>query len=372
MTPWIRGIMYSLFTNQYSGHTSVVKPPGFDLIKRTYQREIDKIIDYFNNRVFAVKGDHLLCRLLMIASVPVQYDIDQFMEIVYARSPFIAKHFRLTTDRECGLFHDGIFYGPGNQELIFSNEDYFNPYDAIANWKNLRPIKVLSHQISDLALMLPNGYANSTGQGFCSISINLPMLICMYRGFLMEQTAKITGDGESTSLLGVTHFVHMYVLPGMLESHIDIVLLNRLNNLFKNQEMSLPLRKHVFNVIDYGVRIDEILKDVIGRLTDKRATYFSYLQNIPSIYHESMLESLVMPDFPHTRQVWWALNLSRFEVMNFLINIGGEAGVHGNGTLINEMKKTCRYLARENMLKSLLPPQLYFDISVLIQDVIAL
>lgn len=364
--------MYNLFTGESEISFPVTKPPGFELIRRTYQREINTIVEYYNNRVFAVRGNHLLCRLLMTSSVPVDYDIPRFMEIVYARAPYVAKHFRFTSAIDYGVFHDGVFYGPDNKELIFYNEDYFNPFEAVQNWKSQRPIKVLSHQISDLGLVLPNGESGSTGKGFCAISINVPMLLCMYRGFLQQQAARFDGEGNTPGLLGVTHFVHMYVLPSMLYSHIDIVLLNRLNNLFRGMEMSRPVRKHAFPVVDYSDKIDNILEEVLERLRDANKSYFWYLQSIPSVFEEDMQVSLTMPDIARTRQAWWALNISRLEVIWFLLTVGGEDGIRSNGALINQLRRVCKYLSREKMLQALLPGSLRADVEKIIGEIMAI
>jgi hypothetical protein len=308
----------------------------------------------------------------MTASVPTEYDIERFMEVVMARSPYVAKHFRFTSDIEYGVFHEGTFYGPGNKEIIFSHEEYFNPFDAVQNWRTLQPIKVLSHQISDFGLLLPDGKNSSTGQGFAAVAINLPMLLCMYRGFLMDQSAGIDSGGNSQSLLGVTHFVHMYVLPSMLYSHIDYVIMNRMYNLYHGNEMSRPTRKHAFLVVDYGDRMDNVLKEILKRLEDYKGSYFAYLQNIPSIFEEDMQVSLVMPDMPRTRQAWWALNVTRFEIMAFLIQLGGDGGVNSNTMLIHQLQRACQYLGRENMLKAILPPSLGLEVEAFLDEVLAL
>lgn len=362
--------MYTLFTSRPEPQYPVTMSPAFEMIRRNFQKEINKIVDYYNNRVFAVQGNHLLVRLLMLSPVSPDATIDQFMATVYARAPYIAKHFRFTSEIEYGIFHDGPFYGPGNRELIFYNEDYFDPYEATANWKTQKPIKVLDHQISDLGLLLPNGKTNSTGMGFCAVSINLPLLICQYRAFLMDQDARRKSSDGVSMLLGTNHFVNMYVLPSMLESHVDVALMNRMSNLFYGNEMSKPVRKYVFHVIDQADKVDKVLLEVIRRLSDKRANYAAYLENIPSVYHKSMLESLKMPDLSRTKQVFWGLIVSRLAVMNFLLQLGGENGVASNGTFVNELKKICKYLTHESMLQALLPPSQYLDVSEFIDSVL--
>lgn len=361
--------MYNLFTPHYNVQSAVTKPAAFELIQRTYQREIEKITDYFNNRVFTVPGNHLLCRILDTLTIPLSYETEMFLETLYARAPFVANHFRLTSSRNYGMFHDGVFYGAGNNEILFYNEEYFNPFEALDNWKKLKPIKVLAHQISDLGLILPDGQLSSTASGFCALSINIPMLICMYRGFMLERSSMALMNKEMNQLKA-EHFVKMYVLPSMLSSHIDIVIMNRLNNLARDNPMSKQTRRYAFAVIDYSQKLDLILVEVMQRLKTSKNNYYSYLQNIPSIYHESMLESLIMPSFPQTRQVWWALTVSRAEIMSLLLLLGGQEGMKRNGTHMADLKKTCRYLLRENMLKSLLPADLYTQVTMFTSEVL--
>ena len=79
-----------------------------------------------------------------------------------------------------------------------------------------------------------------------------------------------------------------------------------------------------------------------------------------------------MPDIAHTRQAWWALNLTRFEIMSFLIQLGGESGVNSNSILINQLQRVCKYLDRENMLKALLPSTIALDVESFLNEAVKL
>lgn len=357
--------MYNLFTKKVDSNNSVIRPAGFDLVRRIYQRELATIKDYYNNRVFAVKSNHLLCRMLTTGYVPVEYTLDRFLEATYARSAYIGKYFNLTSELGYGRTFDGDFYGPGCDEIIIYNEEYFNPFDSAINWKDLQPVRVLEHPVSDFGLLLPNGAEHNTGKGLVAISINVPMLLFMYRGFLLSRNLL-----NSEQVLGAEHFVYMYVLPGMMETHTDIVLLNRLKNLFYAAPMTQSTKRHAFPITDYSSRIDHVNTDIIKHLEGTSRLYTQYLKCIPSIVNEDMQETLIMPDMAKTRQVWWSLMMSRLSTMKFLIDLGGERGCDANGIYIHKLQLDIRQIRRENVLDSVLPIDLAYDTEQIFDEIV--
>lgn len=361
--------MYNLFTQRFEGNNSQIKPPGFELVRRIYQREIDNIVSYYHDRVFAVKSNHLLCRVITTGMVPIGYDMERFMEAAYARSPYLSNHFNFTSEINYGNFEKGVFYGKGNDELLIYSEEYFDPIDGLENWKDLRPVKVLEHPISDFGLLLPNGLVHSTAKGLCVISINLVMLFVQYRGFVTEQMAK-RGTVDA-SLLDTAHFVHMYVLPGMLQSHMEIAILNRFKNLFYGAPMSTATKHHPFPVVDYSDRTDKVLKEILKHVKDSKMSYYSALKNIPTIYSEDMQDALLMPDVAQTVQVWWALILTRLSTMKFLIDLQGTNGVHNNRSFVNKLKIEVKRLEKQPAMNTRLPDDLKDGVFEMVDEIIA-
>lgn len=359
--------MYNLFTERSSEYAQTIKAPGFDLIKRIYQRELSNIVSYYNSRVFAVKSNHILCRLLNIAAVPFEYDLERYYEAASARSPYVAKHFNFTSSISFGKSFDGDFYGPGNEEYIIYDDEYFNIRETLLNWKQARPIKVLNHNVSDLGLMLPNGLTNSTGKGLCVISINIPMLLVMFRGFMTEQLRRVETD--QLGRLSNSHFVHMYLLPGMLESHLDIVLINRLKNLFYGAPMSESLKKHPFMVVNYSDKIDYSFEYLLKHLKNNKKLYSNSLATIPSIFYEDISESIVMPDVAPTLQVWWLLVLTRLDLMKFLIDLGGEASIAINRSIIHRLQYDLIKITRGNALAQHLSEDLLYEVNAVIDEI---
>lgn len=362
--------MYQLFTKVFESNNAVIRPPEFELIRRTYQAQLLNILQYYHSRVYAVRSNHLLCRLLTTASIPVHYTVEQYLEVAYTRSPYVAKHFNFTSEINYGKIQPSVFYGESNMEIIVYNEDYFDAHEVIKDWQNIEAVRVLEHPFSDLGLLLPTGIEHSTDHGLVTMSINIPLLLLQYRCFLLEQMHK--SGLNDTSLLGVSHFVHMYVLPNILHSHLQLCIVNRLVNLFYGAPMGEALKHHPFPIINYGDKIDKVLTTIVKRLEKTKMLYFSMLKNIPSVEYNDSQEALLMPDIAKTRQVWWALLVTRLRLMKFLLDVGDEQGLAMNRSFVNKLRNDLKRLLDENMLKSMLPKDMYFDIDIAIQQILKL
>ena len=184
--------------------------------------------------------------------------------------------------------------------------------------------------------MLPNGRASSTDTGLAFISINSPLLAVQLRSFFKDQFInRYMQDGSS---LGLPHFVHMYVLPNMMYQHTDVVIINRLMRLLYNEPMGKELLKHPFPILQYANKLDNVLIKVIDECYDSRMDYADLLASLPSIGSKDASISLRVPDMGNTRQVKWALILSRLRIMKFLIDLAGEDSINTNRSYITHLK----------------------------------
>lgn len=331
----------------------------FDYLHRTLKIELLNVDDYYKNRVYAVKNTHLLVRLLTHLSVPISYSADRYVNTALARTRYVATSFGITSDVNQGIIHDGVFYGPGSKEIIIHNEEYFNPFAVETDWKNICAVQVLTHPKSDLNLLLPNGKYTSTGSGLSAFSVNLALLALQYRGFCLDQSIKMD---EKHSLLGLTHFIHMYVLPNMVFGQLDLVLLNRLMNIYYKRPQGTGLIKHPFNILQYPGKIDNHLNNVLYTVSNKPMLYKDMLNNIPCVTSNSMIDALELPDVAPTRQVLWSLLVSRLDVIKFLIDAGGEEGLQRNSSYIAKLKIGLKRIRRENVISHALPPEMAMGI----------
>ena len=350
--------MLDLFTIRTPSNQSQLHFPEMNYISRTYQRELDNIQDYYHNRVYTVKSNHILANLLTDLNVPMQYGLEQYLSVAEAKATYVAKASQLTSEVDHGKIHHGCFYGGNVDEIIMVNTDPFDFVEAEKYWKNVVAVEVLLHPKSDLQMLLPNGKYTMVGEGLAVISINIPLLALQWRCFNQAQAIRYAaGDG----LLGVGHFIHMYVLPNMLGSHLDIAILNRMMNLFYGAPMGAALIRHAFPVVDYSRRVDNVLNDAIDMIQKKSLRYRWMLQNIPTAIYEDMQEVLLLPDWAPTRQIHWAVMLSRLNIMKFLVDLGGERSKQENRLELNTLQRELRYLKHDSVYESVLPKDLLYD-----------
>jgi hypothetical protein len=134
----------------------------------------------------------------------------------------------------------------------------------------------------------------------------------------------------------------------MLYRHMDGVIMNRLMNLFYGAPMGTAYRQHPFLLYDYRHKLDQSLGIYLKHIENKSLRYEDMLRNLPAVFFNSQLDALKLPDYAPTRQVQWSLLLARLPVIQFLIDVGGDAGRRRNGTVLNSLNRLITRLLRDD------------------------
>lgn len=303
-------------------------------------------------------------------NVPMSYDLDRYYEVATARALAVANGLSFTSTINPGAWYKGVFYH-GSKELIITHTGNDIPSELAKDWKNLQTVKVLESPVSNLKYMLPDGRRHNVEAGLAVISIDIPCLMVQYRQFLIEQNngAVIEGDNRTGENIGTRHFVGKYVLPNMLYSQTDLAIHRRLFNLLSGAPMGDSLQKHPFFISDYTELLDKGLLEILERVSVTKMRYRDVLEQIPKVFSGYPLR---MPDLAETRQVWWALFLTRLDAIRFLFDVGGEEGRHYNAVELNALKIDLKRLKSENVLKAKLPPDTYGDVQYELNRMFAL
>lgn len=360
--------MFQIFDPIHSLQLPSVQPTGFDLIKRTYTRELSNIVSHYNNRPYYLDNSHILVRLLNSFTISPYVPLSKFIEIANTRAPYIAKLLNLTSSITYGRIQPGTFYGNPNKEIIISLDKDLYPFSLPSDWKSIKAINVLEHPISDLGLMLPNGKLNSSIDGLCVTTIDIPLLMYQFRCFQLDRYNLMMSE----TVLSTNQFINMYVLPNMLYSHIELVLMNRLMNLFYGAPMSVATNRHSFQITKYDTQLDNVLWQVIKRLSKHKVSYSGYLQNIPSFIYKDITKSLYLPELVKTKQLWWSQVLTRLRIIKFLIDIGGHEGIIANRSNIGNLQVSLKRMQNENTLRMVLTKDMFFDINEIMNDILNL
>lgn len=360
--------MYYLFFKRSPIQYGTVKVNEIDYIRRLYERELTTVISYYHNSVYYLRNTQLLVRMLRHVDIPFHYDADRYIEIARARAPYVASQFKLTSDINYGRIFNGEFYGAGNDEIIIYNESYINPYKAERNYRNIKAVKVLLHPQANLKLLLPNGKINSTEVGLSVVSVDLALLAFQYRAFILDRMSYNNTDEG----LVENHFIYKYVLPNMLYKHLDIAIMNRTMNLFYGAPMDNALNRHPFVVGDYSAKLDKGLLGIIKLLKNRKVKYEFMLRMIPGISVIDMQEALQLPNVAMTRQINWAMMLSRLKIIKFLIDLGGKEAIRYNKMDIANLKIYLRRMMNEHVLSQVIRDDLLYDTSMTIDEILAL
>lgn len=348
--------MYNLYASPTRHWGGQIIPSRFKDVRHRIAEDVDKVVQYYRSGTFMVPNQHLLVRLIGAMNVPLHYDLGRYVETALARSLLVANSFQFTSSINKGKWFLGQFYFEC-PELIIAYTSDEDPVELAKSWRNLQPVKPLDHPVSNLRYMLPNGRKHNVERGLAVIGIDLVELMVQYRGFCLDQQWKIEEGAES--VLGPTHFVGKYVIPNMLYRQTDLAILNRLINLEEGAPMGDSLKRLPFFTSDYSELLDRGLEELLQRFHSVKLGYREILDQVPFVFNDRPWQ---MPDMAETRQVWWALFLTRLKLTEFLVEVAGETGRHYNQSLLNPLAIDLKRFITDNVFSKGLPMELVDDI----------
>lgn len=339
--------MLELFTSSYKTRGSIVKAANLTWFKTRIAENVKRLFEYYSLTPRAVFGDNLLAQILKISGAGSDNDVFGIYDLAWARNRHIVNGLKLTSDEAQGTLLHLSLYKTANS-LNIAYPEYTSPSQGVVNWGHLRPVKTLWLDSGYVNMDVPILSTLADNKDFSAITIDIPQLSLMYKGFMGYRYA-LSQKLEFTAQLGEEHFVAMYALPSMLESQVDITCTSALINLYYS---GYDERKRVDSPIflpSYSAEYRKIATDVLNRLDGSKMQYQHMLQSIPAVFHESASEALVLPDTANTIQIDWAKFISRLPVIEFLLDVGGANGRRANQGLINLLIKDVKSMKGRGM-----------------------
>lgn len=367
---FFRKAMHTFFNFATAPPQGIIKFPEWSWVRDGLKRNLGTTISYYRQNPQAVRSEHFLVRLLQSIAVPQSQQLERYYSNVDSLALYLATALKMTSSLNVGKIWDGVFYGEGSREILIATNQDFDPHWAHKNWQNLPSVTVLRHFRSDLGLNLPNGVNTGSETGLAVIAINIPMLAVQYRAFRLDE---ILNSRFSDSQRSVMQFVHMYVLPNMLPSQTDLTMFNRMDNLQKGAPIGQSNKGHPFYLPEtYDKRSLKIQRDILTNFERENSDFVTILRSIPAVTKESMDLVMRTPDVAPTRQVDWALTISRLPMLAFLVRVAPNGGKNRNQREINAIERSVRAYRAGNVMRSRLPPELYYDIQSEIDQVLTL
>lgn len=301
--------------------TGVIKPRYLDYLRRTNAYNKSLVVDYYQSRNFKVKDNHVLARFSEHLPRMTNSDMYQFIPVAEDRVESIGKILQFTSVTNKGIVHPPHFYGNSGSEIILNDGTWVTPQHVVDNWKDHICIETLTHNRNDLSYLLPFGYDDNARGGLSSVMLDGVALNIKLREFERNEEVKASKDDTNTVLLTKSAFIAKYVIPGMLESTIDHVYLNRVMDSFYGNE--IVKSKHKVNV---PIRIvetqtDKFIGDILDIITNKDMDFVTLMNNIPLMFKENTADLLSFDNMTMIRQVSWVYVISRLKYMCFLYDV---------------------------------------------------
>jgi hypothetical protein len=200
---------------------------------------------------------------------------------------------------------------------------------------------------------------NTTDKGVAIIAINIPMLMAMYYCYNQEQD-KIELNGGTRGT--IVQFVVGYALSGMIRSHLDNVVFNRLYNKVTGTPNVNAIRKHSFFLTDYDSALDTTAEQQVMYLKNMKNRFPGVMRATHLPISENLWEFSKLPAVPSTLQAYWALTLSRMKVLAFLCLAQNNAE-HINGRELETIRKLMRMQETRKVIRNNLGIEAFYQIA---------
>lgn len=356
--------MINLFESVSPVQVSILVPSLWDLVHSGLCDNVSKVQDHYRTYARPASATHPLLRVLVDLGEDWQYPLAQYVEKVKGSLLRIAGVHGITTSTTPGHRFSGHFYDNHITEFYLGYIGSFSHLDADVNWTELQSVHVLTHPKSDLLIPILDGRPYSSQSGIVVIAVDLLKLAIQYRAYLRHiNDPSVSGQGS------VQLFLSRVILPNMLPSHMDMVILNRLFDQVNGSERVEVEYQHPMALPSYEKHLDRVISTVIHNLDRINPEYHHQLFNIPALYHDNIHRALILPDVLQTTQVGWLLILSRLYQFYNLVHLHANSDTVGlNRQALIELKRTVVNTNAMHMLESKLPGDFYLIVRQYLTD----
>jgi hypothetical protein len=215
------------------------------------------------------------------------------------------------------LFTEGVFYPECPEILVYARNEKFTSMDLWRDWRAVTPVEVVNHPISSLTVV-ELGVKNPislTNPDLAVISIDIPLLAAQWKMWQAAHPGHL-----------IEAFLTQIVLPGMMKSHLNVALFNKMMVQLGIREgcdvkTNLPMGQTPTD--QHG---EDLIKEVIAKLSNMKLQGGQILATVPVIYGDDYLGTVKLPSMAPTYQVEWALMSQKVDPISVMLEIGKIAG----------------------------------------------
>ena len=326
-------------------------------IKKKYKHDLDKTLNYFLHKESASKSNHFLARILKHGYKDIKSDVWEYDRQVSENIPSLIKLFKITSNYTVGDVFDSEILGENSKELFLAVDSQLDDYYIKKNWRTVRPLKILDHEMIDFTLSVPNHTTDFVVPTFTKFSLDLRLLFIQYK-FWAEDRGFMDMDTDPS------YFINQVVLPSLISDVFDISIINYIEYLLdiefriERDDFKLP-----FIIVDYRDKLKDIIKDYVDHITNKKDQYEKTLESILLVFSTNLYEQGHLGLVFANRKSKWLVLTSRLKLMNLLIVLGGDKAMKRNTEHIHDFTKHYSLLKNDNSVENVgdLNSQLYIE-----------
>lgn len=340
--------MYTLYNHPSGEEPRQLSLGSYGRVFQSHRDNLSRVIHYYRRASYATNSDHLLVQILQILPDGEGLELNQYRDKIEDYTDELVRAFNLTSPIHVGkITDDSVFLGSGVTELILGISQPFSVGEFKNRWMDASPVRFYRHPVYDFNFEVPDGKDKGVSEGLTVVNIDIPLLACQYR-LWRERERRVNPNQQHTPM----QFVYRHPLANALGSLADVALLNRFRRLFFGQPMENLPHQHPFYLNTLFDKTNEGLVDILHRYLDTRLSFGEVLESIEPLSKSSLQEVVAFPSMPFTRQVKWALSLTRFPLIQMLLLWDERTGGRQNRKDINRVKRSVRQLRADSSLSS--------------------
>lgn len=337
------------------------------LLIQNFEMDIRNYIDWRNRDVSSVPVDHWMVSLIFTLGQKLGYDLNRSVEDIYRRVDFlsneIAMTFGFTTMANPGRLHIG---DSGNTTIyLIGKSPLRKGVSRTTPYADMVPIRYLSHDSTNVSMGSPAEKEELIGLGMDAIEIDLGLLMLQFTLWTKEQV-----ESGETDLRNPQMFVGMHVLPKLKFSQYAIAFMNRIAATAEG----LPTNDTFYRLSKGFADRTRDCQNIISQLAEvylKRDVTFEYLLgSLPVPMMGTLGVAGTIPEYIPTRQITWALVLSRYNLVRYLFALGRVDPVRAKRYPVNDIRRVINRLINDGGLRQTLGISQRKDIEAKLDDLI--
>lgn len=306
-------------------------PGQLTLLRNNAEQNLRNIKHHYRSSVRAVESNHILIQILQ--HLPTRSDLndEQYYRFCHTASKLTHRALNLNTETVLsGKSNESFFYGKGITEFYIVEEiDIPYRFDAKSYWRDLTPVRVLSHPLTGLSFNARDGRDASKYKGEAYLAIDIGLLAVQYRHWEW-----FNNDTETQHHpVSINQFVYQYPLVNMISSDTDFCFFNRLRLALGYIKENDDKAHHGLAILDLRPLADKCWEQWIPRAKSATRRWIDLPQQIPELFADNLLERIYIPDIFFNRQNLGLYTLGYLPYLSTLSRLSGETGSMDNGSV---------------------------------------